>query len=104
MNPVSLLVRSVSLLAIILVCLIPVGCVFYPKQVPHYDADCKIRNKRLVLEHGDFKYRGVRCTNQGCIAALMFIPIEALVAGSIVVVGNTVYWLEKEGRCLLKSD
>ncbi len=93
------------LLVVWTVCLIQAGCVFfYPKQVQYYDADCEVKYKQLVLEHTRLNGIRINCTNEECIAVLLLIPLEALVAGSIVIVGNTVYWLEKEGRCLIKSE
>ena len=44
------------------------------------------------------------CDNEACIAALLSIPMQALVAGSIVIAGNAVFWLEKEGKCILKTN
>jgi len=35
------------------------------------------------------------CENTACIAALLSIPLQALVAGSIVATGNVIYWFEK---------
>ena len=95
---------QMKVFVILITCLITIGCVFYPKQIQQYDSECKIKYKKLILEHGELSGFKLSCTNEGCIAALLLIPIEALVAGSIVVIGNTVYWLEKEGRCLLKSN
>ena len=92
------------LIALLMVFLALAGCVVYPRPVEHYDSECKIRYKQLVLEPGGLNGIRFSCTNEACIAALLLIPIGALVAGSIVIVGNTVYWLEKEGRCLLKDD
>jgi uncharacterized protein involved in cysteine biosynthesis len=80
------------------------GCAFYPQQVEHYDSRCKIHYKQLVLKQSGFGMRIEHCENEGCIAALLSIPVQALVAGSVVIAGNTVYWLEKEGECLLKDD
>ena len=103
-SKMSTLCGQMRVFLIILMCWNSAGCVFYPKQVEHYDFECKIKYKKLVLEQGELNNLRVNCSNEGCIALLLLIPLEALVAGSIVVVGNTVYWLEKEGRCLRNSD
>ncbi|MEN8179854.1 MAG: hypothetical protein ABFS39_14725 [Pseudomonadota bacterium] len=95
---------QIRIFVLLIACVFQVGCVFYPRQVQQYDADCEIKYKKLILEHNELRGIRINCTNEGCLAALLLIPIEAIVAGSIVVVGNTVYWLEKEGRCLLKSN
>ncbi|MBC8057084.1 MAG: hypothetical protein H7Y61_10945, partial [Rhizobiales bacterium] len=44
-----------------------------------------------------------RCENQGCAAlvvgAIAVTTATVIVSGSIVVVGNIVYWLERRARC-----
>ena len=81
-----------------------IGCAYYPKQVEVYDADCNITFKKLVLQRSDSNLQVADCENEACIAALLAIPMQALVVGSIVVAGNVVYWLEKEGQCVLKNN
>ena len=40
----------------------------------------------------------------GCLAfALGMTAGSAVVSGSIVAAGNTVYWLEKRGKCVARS-
>lgn len=80
------------------------GCAFYPKQVQMYDEECDVYFKKLILKRNDSNMQLRDCKNEACIASLLSIPMQALVAGSVVVAGNTVYWLEKEGKCLLKDD
>ncbi len=79
------------------------GCAYYPKQIEYYDAECNITYKKLILKNSEFGMRQGSCQNEACIATLLSIPVQALVAGSIVVAGNTVFWLEKEGKCILKE-
>src|SRR5437016_3195047 len=79
------------------------GCIYYPKRVEVYDSDCSIKTRKLVL--GVITSNGVGSCGSGsgagaCLAAIAAVgPVTAVVSGSIVVVGNTLYWLEKEGRC-----
>ena len=44
------------------------------------------------------------CENQGCIALIVgagaVTAPTVIVSGSIVIVGNTAYWLERKARCL----
>lgn len=91
------------------------GCAVSPKKVVVYDEDCQIVSEKLVLDyHGNKMLRIEACENQDCIdqivdQALMKIPLvamETIVAGSVVVAGNTVYWLQKQGQCkeIKKSD
>lgn len=78
------------------------ACVFVPKTREVYDADCRIFSRQAVLEHTELGELG-RCSNQECVGALLFAGVissaSAIISGTIVVAGNTVYWLEKQGRC-----
>ena len=76
------------------------GCAVYPKTV--YDPDdqrCDLSSRKMRLEGATFQ---TQCTagGAGCILGGVFIvAASTLVSGSIVVVGNTVHWLEKQGKC-----
>lgn len=85
------------------------GCVYYPQKIEYYDAQCGITAKKLVLETKDMKDA---CSHpnsddpagKACLAGIISMSaVSAIVSGSIVVVGSTVYWLEKEGRCIAKT-
>jgi hypothetical protein len=40
------------------------------------------------------------CNDAACILVFFAVPLGSLVvSGSIVAVGNTVHWIEKQGRC-----
>jgi hypothetical protein len=79
------------------------GCVLVPRTVHRYDPDCKTVVRTMELEPVQFASIG-GCSNQGCVALVAVAGVtaaaSALVSGSIVVVGNTVYWLERQGQCL----
>lgn len=90
-------------LLIIGIVFISSACAYYPKQVVVYDSDCNVNYKKLILKKDKSNMRVGKCENEACIASLLTIPLQALVAGSIVVAGNIVYWFEKEGTCLLKD-
>ena len=79
------------------------ACAYYPKQIEVYDTECNIKHKKLVLGKDKANMLVGNCENEGCIASLLTNPVQALVAGSIVVAGNIIYWLEKERTCLLKE-
>ena len=85
------------------IALILSACAYYPKQIEAYDSDCNVNYKKLVLGKDKSNMRAGNCENETCIATLLTTPLQALVAGSIVVVGNVIYWLEKKGTCLLKE-
>lgn len=79
------------------------GCVFHPKVYSEYDDKCGVEYKKFELELDPEEIDFFECGDQKCKHAFMLslveISIEALVAGSIVIVGNSVSWLEKEARC-----
>ncbi len=83
------------------------ACVVYPEVTQYYDADCQIVARQLELNADQLA--NADCSGGGafsgaCWAALLGVgAASAIVSGSIVVVGNTVFWLEKKGKCITKS-
>ena len=75
-----------------------------PKKVMVYDKACDIHYRQLSLTMEELN-GFYNCQDEMCMAGLLAVPVvSAFVSGSIVVVGNVVYWLEKEGRCLLSQS
>jgi hypothetical protein len=84
------------------------GCFYYPRTVEYYDAGCEIHARRMVLESQVMAEMCSGATGHeaavGCLVVLAGVTAaSAAVSGSIVVVGNTVYWFEKRGRCIGRS-
>jgi len=78
------------------------ACVIVPRTTEVYDADCKVMSKQMDLE--PVQIAAIRgCSNSGCTAVLVAAgataAASAVISGSIVIVGNVVYWFEKQGRC-----
>ena len=78
------------------------ACILVPVTTEVYDAECHISSKHMdlqALQIGRFNH----CHNQECTALLVgagaTAAASAVISGSIVIVGNVVYWLEKQGRC-----
>ncbi len=78
------------------------ACVYVPRTTEVYDANCRIISRHMELQpvqivaiHG--------CGGDGCVAILAAATAtaatSAVISGSIVVVGNVVYWFEKQGQC-----
>ena len=66
------------------------------------DIRCQLSTKKRSLQ--SISYRtGVACHNSGCLTALgisaLYTVSTAVISGSIVLIGNTVHWLEKQGKC-----
>ena len=80
------------------------GCLYYPRQIRPVEEKCETVSKEWVLDHTEVNLRGFgSCSNDGCLALLVgigaVVATTVVVSGSVVVVGNTVYWLEKRGKC-----
>ncbi len=92
-----------TLAAALAAALLLTGCVVVPQSREVYDARCRILTKEMVLEtavlgsfgacHG--RECGVLLASMGLVTAA-----TAVVSGSVAVVGNVVYWFERQGRCL----
>jgi hypothetical protein len=82
--------------------LLTAGCIVVPQTQAVYDPDCKVMTHQVTLETavvGGF----TRCAGDGCAAMLATMGFvtaaSVLVSGSIAVVGNAVYWIERQGQC-----
>jgi len=88
------------------------GCV-YPKFAQEENLDCQLWTRELELdmslESGGAMVEGMtqalsNCDRPECLLvvplAILAIPVTSgIVSGSIVVVGNTIHWVEEQGRC-----
>ena len=79
--------------------LVVAGCVSTAREVEYYDAECEIQSRKMVLDVQ--RLGNLNCTqSRECLATTLVIGAgSTLIAGSIVIVGNTVYWLERVGKC-----
>jgi hypothetical protein len=88
----------------LLFCLLALqACVVVPRTVETYDPDCRVQTKRMELEAVQLaSLQG--CHQHDCaawlVAAGATAMASAVVSGSIAVVGNVVYWFERQGRCV----
>lgn len=84
------------------------ACVVVPKKVASYDEKCKLAVQKMGLDiaamESDDKWV---CTQNDCawdisrdIAQATFtVATSAVIASSIALAGNTMYWLERNGEC-----
>lgn len=90
-------------LAIALVLLLQ-ACVFVPVTVQAYDPGCRVVQRQMSLQ--PVQLAAIQgCSNTGCAVLLGAAGVTAaaslVVSGSIAVIGNVVYWLERQGAgCL----
>ncbi len=80
------------------------ACVYVPRTTTSYDEDCRVETRQMKLEAAQIGAIG-SCSHRDCVYVLMAFgavaAASAVISGSIVLVGNVVYWLEKEGKCAL---
>jgi hypothetical protein len=78
------------------------ACVVVPRTDTVFDDECKILRRHMVLEVQQYGYFG-GCANDGCVALLVatgaVAAASAVVSGSIAIVGNVVYWFERQSEC-----
>ena len=81
-------------------------CVYAPQLVTRYDEDCgiELRHMQLTVEQIGLIRPGDRCSGKDCLdllaAQLLLVPASAVISGSIVLAGNTLFWMQKQGQCL----
>jgi hypothetical protein len=78
------------------------ACVVVPQTNLVYDPECRVVTRRMTLQAaviGSFR----SCNGDGCavmLAATGAVAAASLViSGSIALVGNVVYWLQRQGEC-----
>jgi len=78
------------------------GCIFVPVTTQTQEQGCRGVTRQMKLQPVQIATLG-RCRGDECAAVLVIAgaaaATSAVVSGSIVVVGNAVYWLEKQGAC-----
>jgi hypothetical protein len=78
------------------------ACIYVPRTIAVYDADCRVHSRQMVLQ--PVQLAAIQsCSNSACasllVAAGATAAASAVISGSIVIVGNMVYWFEKQGSC-----
>ncbi|BAO29854.1 hypothetical protein [Sulfuritalea hydrogenivorans] len=86
-----------------LVMLLLGGCVYLPETTIRYDEKCGVYERKMTMQ--PYQVGSLMgCRDEGCVAGLVAAGVvsaaSAVVTGSVVVVGNVVNWLEKQGQCL----
>lgn len=76
------------------------ACAYVPITKPQLDQDdsCHMLTNELELKEVQLIKSG-NCAGDAC-AAFIVVPVSSfIVSGSIVLIGNTLHWLEKNGTC-----
>ena len=85
-----------------LICAAFQGCVYLPTTIEVYDPECQVVAKHMTLQ--EVQVAGIGgCQNQSCVALILAVgattAASVIVSGSIVIVGNIAYWLERQSTC-----
>jgi hypothetical protein len=96
-------VRTINaFLGAALICATLQACVYLPSTVEFYDPECQIVAKHMTLQEVQVAAIG-GCQNQSCVAMILAVgattAASVIVSGSIVIVGNIAYWLERQSTC-----
>ena len=85
-----------------LICVALQACVFLPSTLEVYDPECQLVAKHMTLQEVQVAAIG-GCQNQSCVATILALgattAASIIVSGSIVIVGNIAYWLERQATC-----
>jgi hypothetical protein len=88
--------------ALILSALLLAGCAASVKVVNVYDPKCQINTRKVTASVEQVRALDA-CSNEQCVAQVLEVAVSSIaapiVAGSVAVVGNVVYWLEKAATC-----
>jgi hypothetical protein len=73
-----------------------------PRTVNGYDPQCQAVVRTMELQ--PVQIAAIQgCSNEGCVvllaAAGATAAVSTVISGSIAIVGNVVYWLERQGSC-----
>lgn len=79
------------------------ACVYVPRTAQVFDPECRGVANHMVLQ--EVQLASIqRCANEGCIALIVSAGVatvaSVIISGTIVVVGNIAYWLERRAGCL----
>lgn len=99
-------VRGYFLLRVlVLACVSLCSCIFLPHSTTRFDPACGITERHMTLQAYQIAAFG-GCRNEGCVELLVLTGVVSaaslVVSGSVVVVGEAVYWLEAKRQCLGK--
>jgi len=98
MNPRYLALAAMSTLALS-------GCAT-PKVVSYYDEKCQLMSRRMELDFVKMEALS-GCSNQGCVAQALggaaVFAASTVISGTVVVVGNVAYWMERSANCKPKA-
>jgi len=94
--------RASPFLGPTLICAALQACVYLPSTIETYDPECQNVAKHMALQ--EVQVAAIyNCQNQSCVAMIVAVgattAASVIVSGSVVIVGNIAYWLERQATC-----
>lgn len=98
-----------KLSVLLIISVISTSCVYAPKfanrQIPKEKCDLVTKKLTLKLTEANVNCGVTPDRIFNClVGAGLIVPISGVVSGSIVVIGNTIHWAEKELSCPKNSN
>ena len=100
----KMIIRIFRLLFVFTFLLFICSCLYTPKVSEYQAHHCSLVTKRLELKENTFKPDPKLVPNAKdgidvLIGLAVIGPTTLIVSGSVVMVGNTIHWIEAYGRC-----
>lgn len=95
-NPLTLFLKALTLSLLMSI----TACAYLPASKPtlNQDDSCQMLTNELELKEVQL-IESSHCAGDAC-AIFIAVPASSfIVSGSIVLIGNTLHWLEKNGTC-----
>lgn len=77
------------------------GCA-YPRVVDYYDEECQIMARKMILDAAKVDL-AESCRSETCLIDVAVgaaaLATTVVVSGSIVYIGNVIYWKERNRKC-----
>ncbi len=88
-------------LAAVFGCASLASCVVVPVTTEAYDPDCRVITHHMALKVTQVQeIQNCNGSNDCALQYLAIFGVSAAVSGSIVLVGNVVYWAERRAACV----
>jgi hypothetical protein len=82
------------------------GCLVLPKVDMNQPVPCPLVTREVTLDTVQLAHIG-HCYGDACLmqltAGTVIFAVSAVVSGSVALIGNTLHWIERTGKCAGRS-